>query len=83
VALYRVRFKPKALKDLGALPDKQRKQVITKVEAMQDNLVGDVKKLTSFTSEYRLRLGRYRVLFEIEDDVIMVYRVIHRKDAYR
>lgn len=50
---------------------------------MQDSLTGDVKRLTNFTPEYRLRVGRYRVLFEIEDDVIRVYRVVHRKDAYR
>lgn len=57
--------------------------MLAKIEAMQDNLAGDVKKLTNSTPEYRLPVGRYRVLFEIEDDVIMVYRISHRKDAYR
>lgn len=32
---------------------------------------------------YRLRLGDYRVLFEFEEDTILVYRIRHRKDAYR
>ena len=84
MALYRVRFKSKALKDLKSLPDQQRAQIIAKIDLLQDNLAGDVKKLKDFTPEYRLRVGRYRVLFEMEsDNVIMVYRVIHRKDAYR
>lgn len=30
----------------------------------------------------RLRVGDYRVLFEIEEDVLVIYRVKHRKDAY-
>ena len=46
-------------------------------------LTGDVKKLTNFTPEYRLRVGNYRVLFEVEGGVVIVYRVLHRKDAYQ
>jgi mRNA interferase RelE/StbE len=49
---------------------------------MQDNLQGDVKHLTNFTPEYRLRIGDYRVLFEIEEQTIMIYRVKHRSKAY-
>jgi mRNA interferase RelE/StbE len=45
---------------------------------------GDIKRLTNFTPEYRLRVGDYRVLFEIEDSSrIVVYRVRHRREAYR
>jgi mRNA interferase RelE/StbE len=44
---------------------------------------GDVKKLTNFTPEYRLRVGDNRVLFEVVGNRIIVYRIIHRKDAYR
>jgi mRNA interferase RelE/StbE len=84
MALYRVRFKSKAIKDLQSLPDRQQTQITAKIELLQDNLTGDVKKLKDFTPEYRLRVGRYRVLFELQSaNVIMVYRVIHRKDAYR
>jgi mRNA interferase RelE/StbE len=43
-----------------------------------------VKRLTNFTPEYRLRAGDYRVLFEIEDNSrIVVYRVCHRREAYK
>jgi len=41
-----------------------------------------VKRLTNYTPEYRLRVGDYRVLFEIEEDVLVIYRVKHQKDAY-
>jgi mRNA interferase RelE/StbE len=45
---------------------------------------GDVKRLTSITPEYRLRVGNYRILFEIvKGKKIIIYRVCHRKDAYK
>ena len=81
--IYQVEFKPRAIKDLKALPSAEHRRVISKLEALQNDLGGDVKQLTNFTPEYRLRMGDYRVLFEVEDDKIIVYRVLHRKDAYR
>jgi mRNA interferase RelE/StbE len=41
-----------------------------------------MKRLTRFAPEYRLRVGNYRVLFEVEDDTVVVYRVMHRKHVY-
>lgn len=55
---------------------------MSKIEALQNNLEGDVKRLTNFTPEYRLRVGIYRVLFETVGDKVLIYRVKHRKDAY-
>ena len=49
---------------------------------MKDDLQGDVRHLTNFTPEYRLRVGNYRILFEIESDVIVIYRIKHRSNAY-
>ena len=63
---YQIVFKPRALKDLSRLRESDRRRAMARVEGLQDNLAGDVKKLTNFTPEYRLRVGDYRVLFEIE-----------------
>ncbi|MDQ2100631.1 MAG: type II toxin-antitoxin system RelE/ParE family toxin [Tychonema bourrellyi B0820] len=79
---YQVEFKPKAIKDLASLPAEVQSRVLTKIELMQNNLTGDVKRLTNYTPEYRLRVGDYRILFEIEEDILVIYRVKHRKDAY-
>jgi mRNA interferase RelE/StbE len=81
--IYEIEFKPRALKDLKALPDSAKRRVIAKIETLRNDLAGDVKRLTNFTPEYRLRVGDYRVLFEVEGHKIIVYRIIHRKDAYR
>jgi mRNA interferase RelE/StbE len=51
--------------------------------AMKIDLKGDVKKLVNHVPEYRLRVGAWRVLFEIEKDTIVIARVLNRKDAYR
>jgi len=80
---YEVVFKPRALKDLKALPVAESHRIVRKAEALQDDLAGDVKKLTGFTPEFRLRVGDYRVLFEVEGAQVVVYRVRHRKDAYK
>ena len=59
-------FKPRAIKDLQALPVDQRRRIVEKIEALVPSLMGDVKRLTNFTPEYRLRVGDYRALFEVE-----------------
>ncbi len=79
---YLVEFMPRAIKDLKTLPESTRRRIIAGIDALQDDLAGDVKKLTNFTPEYRLRVGKYRVLFEVEGAKVIIYRILHRKDAY-
>lgn len=79
---YKVELKVKALKDLSKLPTNIQNQIISKLEVLENNLQGDIKKLTNFTPEYRLRVGDYRVLFEIEKDTIIIYRIKHRSQSY-
>lgn len=80
---YRIELKRKAVKDLQDIPLEERTQIITRIELLSNNLAGDVKKLTSFTPEYRLRWGHWRILFEIEADTVIIYRVLHRRESYR
>ncbi|MCH7557887.1 MAG: type II toxin-antitoxin system RelE/ParE family toxin [Planctomycetes bacterium] len=80
---YKIKFKPRAIKDCKAIDKKVLKLIFSKIELLSNNLQGDVKKLTNFTPEYRLRVGDYRVLFETEKDQINVYRIMHRKKVYR
>ena len=51
--------------------------------ALQSASPGDIKKLTNFTPEYRLRVGDWRVLFEMDAKKITIYRILHRREAYR
>ena len=70
------------MKDLASLQPDQARRVAVKIDALANDLSGDVKKLTNFVPEYRLRMGDYRVLFEMEGTRIVVYRVLHRREAY-
>jgi mRNA interferase RelE/StbE len=80
---YGIEFKPKAIKDLRSLPKQIQGKILEKVQLMENDLAEDVKKLTNFTPEYRLRVGSYRVLFEIENENIVIYRVKTRDKAYQ
>jgi mRNA interferase RelE/StbE len=80
---YDVQFKPRAVKDIKRLPTRVQSRILAKVEEMSDNLKGDVKRLSESAYEYRLRVGDYRVLFEVEGKSIVIYRIRHRREAYR
>jgi len=79
---YRLEIKEEARQQLRALVKEQRRNVGRRLDALQSNLSGDVKKLTAKTHEYRLRVGSLRVLFTLEKDLINVYAVRDQKQAY-
>ena len=73
----------KALKDLSKINKQDVKKILSKIELLESYPnVANIKKLTNFEPPYRLRVGDYRVLFDIEDNVITVYRVKHRSKSY-
>ena len=79
---YKVELKPKAVKDLKGLPQADQRHMVQKLEVLATDLQGDVKKMTNFSPEYRLRVGTWRALFEVEGNKIIVYRILHRSKAY-
>ena len=79
---YRLEIKGEARLQLRALAKEKRRNVGRRLDALQTDLSGDVRKLTAKTHEYRLRVGSLRVLFTLEKDVISVYAVKDRKEAY-
>jgi len=80
---YDVQFKPRAVRDIERLPSRTQAQILAGIDEMSNDLKGDIKRLTNFTPEYRLRVGDYRVLFELEEKTIVIYRIRHRREAYR
>jgi mRNA-degrading endonuclease RelE of RelBE toxin-antitoxin system len=80
---YRLEISEEALEQLRALPKEARRRIGFRLDALQADLQGDVKKLTGQAGRYRLRVGEYRVPSALEKDLIMVHQVKDRKDAYR
>lgn len=83
---YRVELTRSAEKDLRRIDKAQVAAVYRGLESLSDDPRPDgVKKLSAADRTYRIRIGAYRVVYEIEDEVllILVIRVAHRKDVYR
>jgi len=80
---YKVEFKSSAEKDIKAIPQKIAVSITKKIIELENGLTGDIKKLTNFTPEYRLRVGNYRILFEVKDDKVLIFLILHRQEAYK
>ena len=85
MASYKLFIKPSAVKELEALPPKDRRKVITKIEALADEQRPHGCEKLSGQEYYRVRQGDYRVVYEIDDaaQTVLVVKVGHRRDVYR
>ena len=79
---FQIEYGTSALDDLDSLPARERAQVLRKIERLQLGLHGDIKRLHEAEAMYRLRMGDYRVLFDVEGGVIVIRRIGNRKDVY-
>ncbi len=68
---HTVALKPKAEKDLKAMPKDESRATYHALLVLESGLKGDIKKLTDHWPEYRIRLGYWRALSEIEGDKIV------------
>jgi mRNA interferase RelE/StbE len=79
---YQIEYGPSALDDLDHAPARERAQILRKIERLEQGLHGDIKRLHGAEAAYRLRMGDYRILFDVEGDVIVIRRIGNRKDVY-
>ena len=85
MAAYKLFFKTSVQKDFDAIPKKDVKRILNRIASLaEDPRPSGSEKLTGL-ERYRLRQGRYRILYMIQDDelTIWIVKVGHRKDAYR
>jgi mRNA interferase RelE/StbE len=85
MAKYKIFFKKSVEKDFRSIPKNDLKKILDRIEALaEDPRPQGCEKLTG-QPKYRLRQGRYRILYSIQDDelTIWVVKVGHRKDIYR
>ena len=86
MARYRLFIKPSAVKEIDAIPTrKDRRRVVDRIESLADDPRPSGCQKLSGADKYRVRQGRYRILYAIRDErlIVTVVRVAHRKDAYR
>ena len=87
MASYRVLIKPSAAKEIEAVDQKKdRQRIVARIFALADEPrpVG-CEKLAGESDRYRVRVGRYRVVYSVADAelLVLVVRVADRKDVYR
>ena len=85
MAAYKIFFKKSVEKDFRVIPKKDLKKILNRIEALaEDPRPPGCEKLTG-QNRYRLRQGRYRILYSIQDDELTVWvvQVGHRKEIYR
>lgn len=84
---YKVGLTPTAEKDLRHLPRPVQATALRQINTLETNVTPDghrIKKLRGVTgSFYRLRIGDYRAVFEVEGERVIVHRIINRKDLER
>jgi len=79
---YSIVVLAKAAKNLQRIPHGDQDAIRSRIDKLADGLTGDVKRLKSFSPRYRMRVGNYRVLFDIDGNRIVIGLIGHRKDVY-
>ena len=86
MARYRLLIKPSAVKEIEAIPLKRdRQRVVERISNLAEDPRPSGSEKISGQDKYRVRQGRYRILYVIEDQdlIVQVVKVGHRKDVYR
>jgi mRNA interferase RelE/StbE len=92
VASYSLLIKPSALKELEAVPSKDRRRIVTRIEGLSgDPRPPNCEKLSGLEhyrvrqGDYRVRQGDYRVIYSVDDEAqtVVIVKVGHRRDVYR
>ena len=85
MAEYEILLKESVYKDLKTIPKADLRKILSRIKKLSDDpRPAGCEKLTG-QERYRLRQGRYRIVYSIQDDklTIWVVKVGHRKDIYR
>ncbi len=83
---YEVRLKPSAERELRRLPREVAARIAEAVAALGvDPRPHGVKKLLGSATAYRIRIGDYRVIYDVFDGVlvVVVVTIAHRREVYR
>ena len=86
VRRYSIRFVESAARSLKKLPSNMQVRIAAKIEALADDpYPPGARKMRGDEHAYRIRIGDYRVVYDVLEDVIvvLVLRIGHRREVYR
>jgi mRNA interferase RelE/StbE len=80
----KINIRKSAIKDLKKIDSKSKEKLHAKILNLKDFPdISNIKKLTNFEPAYRMRVGDYRILFDVTEDSIEIGRILHRKNSYQ
>jgi len=80
----KITIRQSAIKDLKKINEPFKSKIKKEILNLKNfPNVKNIKKLVNFEPSYRLRIGDYRVLFDVENSEIVIGRILHRKDSYK
>jgi mRNA interferase RelE/StbE len=83
---YSIEFRPSVLKNLARFPKRDLVRIKKKIEELGRDLPDpNTTKMKGNHSFHRVRTGDYRIIYEIQDDrlIILIVKIGHRKDVYK
>ena len=83
---YEIRWKRSAERDLRNIDPQQIPRIIQAIEFLADNpFPSQCRKLRGSERDYRIRVGDYRVVYQVDTKrkLVTIYHVRHRREAYR
>jgi len=85
MAKYKIEIKKSAFKEIESLPKRDLRAVVERIHSLSENPRQEGCKKLSGQEKYRVRCGDYRIVYSIEDAILIVYvvKVGHRKDVHR
>jgi mRNA interferase RelE/StbE len=80
---YSVEFSKKAAKNYAQLPEEYKSLVDLALHKLSERLPVDIKPITGEKDIFRIRIGKYRILFTLIDNVVLISRIGPRGDVYK
>lgn len=84
--MYSYEFTRQATKDLRKLPKNVQKTIVKKLDYFINSaepLQFATYLINSEIGQYRFRIGDYRVIFDLENEILIILTLGHRKEIYR
>lgn len=85
MAEYKIFFRKSVWKDFASIPKQELDRILQKIEALAENPRPFGSQKLSGQERFRIRQGRYRIVYSIQDKELTVWivKVGHRQDVYR
>ena len=85
MASYRILIKPSAIKEIEAIPQRDRQRIVARIQGLSTDPRPPRCEKLSCQGKFRLRQGAYRIVYSVNDDEssLLIVKVGHRKEVYR